>query len=346
MRSINSSRETETQYLYWLVLASPILFLILALLDALYFKWSSVHVVGFLFSVVAGLLFLNHIHIGFTFLMLYEVPELRAWVTGQFGCWRRFALRTAILIALLWLFFLGLLNLLPWVALDSFWSATVFLLLTDTLGSRHVLWQSQGLYLTLFSPEQNYPLLRRLMGMMGLAFVVTVFVDGLHRSTAHPPLFMLTGILALIGFLIWLSILRQSKGWQDRLFLLRYLLWPVNGLSPVGRIGFQAMHGIEYFWVYRNLSAAQRRPGLSVFTWARTVIMAPVVTAALGIVLLYHYFPNALAGDRNDAHKILLGLLSLNLAITFAHYELDHRLFKMKDPMTRQIVGPLLNRLR
>jgi hypothetical protein len=329
-------------------LIAPFLFIAVAVLDAVLGWDFGLSGEGFIFSVIVGLVFLNHIHIAFTFMMLESVPELRAWVKDTYGSRRNFWIVIGLLFTVLYVAMGWLQGILFRDESMEKYLKGFFFVFYEAAGARHLLWQSQGIYLNLYSgttDKPEYPELRRFLGLMGAAFLLAVALDSTHRTIVHKPFFYLAGVASTLGLvLLYLIYKRHSHNRDHRIFLGRYFLWPLGGFSELARFGFQAVHGIEYLWVSKHmLKSKGLKLRQTILPGLGGAVLLPVIAAALSIVILR---TPEIAPDLARTHQDpLLWIFNINIALTFTHYYMDYKLFRMKDARTRATVGPMLENL-
>jgi|GEM_PF-5751135 len=302
------------------------------------------------------MVFLNGIHVIFTFPMLFLLPELRNWL-GAKSKKSYVSLPTHFfaifsLFAILNLFFpnqnsQNVASVGPWLV--------VFCLVVYR--RYHIAAQTVGLSLIYNRKiEKNWtlsPVERSQVGrtdkwerrLAYFAFAMMIFYRmGLPATSAH-PFGSAKWIFSALSFgatfcnlmLIWrLPYAKQSNKFY---FALRYLFIPLSCYSTVAIWAYEAHHGIEYLFLSQKMvsnSSAQANKRLLPWLGALGVIAIYTVAMLFGLrqssVLLADYF--------NPRWFSFIALFTVTTS--YLHYYIDGFLFRMRDPVTRRYVLPLL----
>ena len=111
-------------------------------------------------------------------------------------------------------------------------------------------------------------------------------------------------------------------------------------ITPVAGLGVRATHGSEYLMIFRRLvqsssiDASRKRR----VYWATGAVAA---TYAILFALLWPVAVRELTGV-NPATALLGVALFGTFVVRFVHYYMDSLLYRMSDPFTRSVVGPLI----
>jgi hypothetical protein len=122
-------------------------------------------------------------------------------------------------------------------------------------------------------------------------------------------------------------------------FLMRLLFYPLSQYTFFGFFFTGATHGTEYLGVYHKMYMSSKVKGL------RSLIALIILTAVVVILLvanpyqglhwlLVQHFPSQIG--------VIKWLAAMTVSLTFMHYYLDRCLFKMREPIVRDNIGPLL----
>ena len=317
--------------------------------------------------LLTTLIFLDSVHILWTYVLWIASPELRQWVksnhtkakTGWLkgrGPWGQ----SLVIAGLLGFIFWFIKGSMTWSTLRGM--ATTWLLLDLVGPAQHTVAQMKGISLcynsnlrktfTFTAEEKKRALLSDKLERLffrGLLFgeifywLPKIFNDDKFKIVRIDRLQDLGGIL-IIGSAIALLAngLYFPKQEESRklAFLFRVMLFPLKMLSVIGGVSIRAAHGTEYLFVFRRIMQ-----GSSITQPKRTKIF--LVTIALSLLYLIPY-GLTWSGVLNETFgwkfsDILLGwALGLVFVLRFTHYYMDALLFRMSDPATRMIVGPIL----
>ena len=174
----------------------------------------------------------------------------------------------------------------------------------------------------------------------GLLYQLT-FIDGelnIIDNLKHPSKAILQCcyLLAICFYMLSYYILFGKKIFKNKLYFLpRLLIYPLLPSSFIAHMGWSSIHGMEYFFVtkkYFPLRKTSLFKSLGFFLF--------LITAILFLV---------------DPNWSLFGLLNIKLpesmykfifptlgACQLLHYWIDGRIFKMKDPLIREHIAPIL----
>lgn len=314
--------------------------------------------------LVSYLLFLNLIHIGFTYALLLKLPETRAvggYKNGSVKNWLLWLVVTSVVcLALVY-------NEFPQIAsnfgLPKF-SPRAFYFLWLTYSGFHVLAQVNG-----FLSQYNYrmksavksdrqmqmrfdQMVRRervlLRWFTGMALTPLVLHACFAMGILDPRILAWISIFniasAIFFVLIALNIL--TMGWRlaipKLLFSLRIGLFCLAPLNILVGPMIQALHGLEYGLFVNKLIRGKERAGSNdsgsfwIVAWSLGLISAMLVLSGpvnrLEILLGFSPLP------------VFLGsvLFVVGKTLQFGHFYIDGFLFRFSDSRISESLGPLL----
>jgi hypothetical protein len=343
-----------------LLLAFPVLLIVAALIEALNggFWPSSIGAQRWARFLV-NVLFLNGLHIVFTFVMIAQLPELQKWsVKKSRFTWPLIAVGLS-LIALLVTYAGGYFRVETHHRLLA---AQILVFAGMILPAYHNVWQIRGLALTYRQKENYSPTARLKIIQWDKYFYYLLFISYvlllvshlgwvLPWESSHGEYFLK---LHSEGSLAWLQrssvvlctlssaalIFRACMSKERRksylaFYLLRLMLFPLSAYSYVALMGVLASHGLEYILVYRqmvaNSSLAQNEK--------RNV---HILSASCAFFVFVTMVPGFFIPARREPALAIVFLSAAGTAINYVHYYLDRLIFMMRDPMTRAHTGPLL----
>lgn len=280
--------------------------------------------------ILFEIVFLNITHNAFTLVML-GLPELKAWRehTGP--------LKLLGVFLLLWGSFQAIL-----MSLGSILARDLFFLVSLIFPVHHALSQSFGLSL-IYNKQGDERVKnaerfeRGFYKFFLIAVICSLFVETLPPRYAFDIPFSIrmnlrnifrTLVFTGLGLILLQTVLiRHSVKKRKLLFAGRYLVWAFAMISPAAASGTKAIHGLEYAFVTHKIFGNSKDSR----KWIVLGIFSAVV---IGLFYFrYSYF---------HSDKSLSWLASLSLAVTFFHYYLDRKLFRMRHAINRETVGKLL----
>jgi hypothetical protein len=318
-------------------------------------------------SLLVTLIFMDGVHVVFTFMLLVSVPELWKWSTSHqnrpekgwargLGFWVRLTFVSVFLAILVYV-----LRVEQSTAMvRGMMAAWLFL---ELLGpAQHTLAQMRGIsfcyHSTIrkrfqLSDEEKHRAARTELAerylfkalLFGELFFWIPQIFGPDQLVV-PGLELLKyagGILTCVSAVgLVLNGLRFPRQAETRksLFLTRVLLFPLKMFNSVAGLGVRATHGTEYLVIFRqmvngsNLSQA-RRKRIYWMTFAASVAYSVI------FILTWPVATRDLSGWAAP-QQILNVALVTTFVIRFAHYWTDSVLYKMSNPLTRAAVSPLL----
>ena len=318
-------------------------------------------------TLLTTLIFMDSVHVCFTFMLIACLPELRAWSTHAdnkptqgwdrgWSFWKRMGLIAA-----------GLATVVYFVRVSPTSSAlrgmaTIWLFLELVGPSQHTAAQMRGIsfvYNSTIRKAYSFTLdeqrravaaekLERLLFKSLILGDIFYWIPQIFR----PDRLFVPGTLwiqylggAMVGGsaigLVLNSFRYPRQGETDKTFFLtRVFLFPFKILTPVGGLAIRATHGSEYLLIFRRIvqssSIGEKRQ-------KRVYWYTAAVSFFYGLIFL-SIWPGALTritGMAPSRNLVAAGLF-ITFVVRFTHYYMDAIVFKMSDPLTRNAVGPLL----
>jgi hypothetical protein len=123
---------------------------------------------------------------------------------------------------------------------------------------------------------------------------------------------------------------------ERRLFLLRLAMYPLAPMSVAARFAIPANHGIEYLFVSEKMLNNTEHEQVRRKLWVTGALTLGLGTT-MGVVayLQFHHFFESLT----NWYQLTTASLS---AFAGMHYYLDGELFRMRSPVSRLEMAPLL----
>jgi succinate dehydrogenase hydrophobic anchor subunit len=302
---------------------------------------------------VANTFLLNSLHVVLTFALILGSSALRNWVRENYKISiRQWLLRVSGILTLFLVLF--------WAAGAHFvvqekWRQPFcfLLILAGVIAPHfHSIWQIRGIS-TLYDQGNTSYLERYLINILFLFFtlsqiarlliefpnVLTIFGPYVSRLQQLPLdkirlIGTLLGLLAAGGVIVN-SILRKGLYMKRRsFFLLRLFLFPLGTYSFMALAGTSAAHGLEYLAVFWKVSGTQpkdEKNKIRKYGILSMILLIPFMMPIYGV--FWSIFPK---------NNFLEFISALGIAIVYTHYIVDGALYRMKDPVTRKIVGPML----
>jgi hypothetical protein len=307
-------------------------------------------------NFLANIIFLNSIHIAFTFMMIASLPELKTWLRLE-NRNRHIVLNGIVLFAALWLGQWWLRNPQGFgifsILLKIFWIFLPFY---------HIVRQTYGissLYserLIDISPADTKMRLKHLKKIersifdifLYLSFIaitcIAISDENKQKSVMLDyAIYLISGVFVIL--VIYLLKLNSTKDLPAQpgkiLFLLRLLLYPFAFLTPLGFIGLASVHGIEYASIFRKMSINSRGSILNYLKAPALLFFVPIFLLCLvsnrsGVL--------GLVSDGNLIEPNLSKIFSTTVgALSFVHYYFDGLIFKFKNSSSRGLISPLLS---
>ncbi|MBN8540674.1 MAG: hypothetical protein J0L82_09845 [Deltaproteobacteria bacterium] len=299
--------------------------------------------------ILLEIIFLNVTHNAFTVMMIASFPELRPWVIAQGnGSAFRFFLKTSAI-------FIGLAAAISVALLSgSKLAQGLFAVAGVFFPIQHAIAQSLGLSLVYNGKAQEAPektkrtewFERRLVIALIFLIVASVLVQTVPSLSAATGSYRIFGFgLGALLFPISLTLgvvivglmffYPRSIRMKKSLFALRFPIWAYALISPFGLMATQAIHGLEYLFVFRKMANASK--------FGRWKMPSLIILFLVIVFGMFRVIFSAGSMFPKDQAPVWLSLLAaISIAFSFLHYYLDRKLFLMRDPTNRQTVGSLL----
>lgn len=329
----------------------PLLLITLFLLQQLLWKELTARSYDWI-ELAANVVFLNNVHLAFTYGIVFFHPAARRWARAKAGAgplrfWTLFWLLHAALFA----GFLLLARVLYPAAGIRGDGSVAFLLALAVVGNWHFLAQSFGisqLHGKVASATGTAKAEKRERALFRLLILaITVFLPLRFFQGENLPLtaLMFAATLALAAAIIansWLT--PHWNGSSKTLFLTRLLIWPFLLLSPAANAVLRAVHGLEYLFVFRKLFSGRKAFRLPALFFAFLALFAPAFVASNYISRLLTRENSPLFDGSSFGIWFLHVAFAVNLTCTVSHYLIDRLLFTMRHPENRRFTGRLLTK--
>lgn len=329
-----------------LQLVLPFFFIILAILEVCG-SWHVPNSHQRYWIFTSNILFLNSIHVGFTFMILSALPLAQAWRQENQSSFFFIAPSLSLFI----LFFV-----FSWFfSKEDDAIGLILALMYRFFGFYHLIKQSLGislLYDRNFEKQEkrsNDSSFEKIVfsGLIAVTFFrcFTEFSNEYSwwSENANSILIHLLtfSLLSLVLLLFANKLIRHSETRLIKwIFLCRLFLLPLSMVSFLGLIGLVATHGVEYAFIIRKMSLSSGIELSSYLQGFSLVALFTVVTLSLVSThsgLLSFWVVDGFKGS--FLHKLAWVTFS---SITFIHYYIDGILFRFKNSWVRENIGPLL----
>lgn len=299
---------------------------------------------GWFLAFLPNIVFINFLHVFMTYSMYLHLPELKRFRTElreQRG--ENLDLRLILLFLGFMVFLMG------YMYAASLWEhewqrAAMLLLVLKVPQILHTCAQFSG-FNSIFSvvdPSkrgQGAPAWqkRALIGV-GVLYLIVLCLRPFMREI-EGMVAVVSVVLPLCMLALFIALVRSHQaGWQRPVYLLRTFVYSLSPFFQIPRILTEINHGSEYLYVYRRMSANSdlARPlkkKMHLFTGALMLFGAGLYMARFFLV-----------ADYADLTLPLLVLAALPTACSYLHFYMDARLFRMKDPLCREHVAPMINK--
>jgi hypothetical protein len=320
-----------------------------------------------LHQYLSSIIFLDSVHIVFTFVLMATLPEMREWSksketrekTGWFkglGPLARFAVMGTILGVIIWV-----IKVNPSTS-TLFGMASVWLFFELLGPSHHTVSQMRGISFCYnsalrkkfkFSDEQKAMAsksekMEKLFFNMLLASELLYWFPEIFRADKYiiPGIdsFQLIGASLAISAAVALVVNGLYFPSQDKskkaLFLTRGFLFPLKMLSIISALAIRATHGMEYLIVFRKMVRSSQ---ISKPKKSRVFLIAGIVSAAYVIpfTVMGYGFLYKMTGFQASERMIAAAVIG-TFILRYTHFYMDSVMFKMSDSATRAAVAPLL----
>lgn len=317
--------------------------------------------------MLAGIIFIDGIHVVFSFMLLVMLPELRTWAASednkpQKGWSKGLSFWTHTgLIAIALGVCAFLLRVYP--GTFSIRGMAMTFLLIEILGpAQHTIAQMRGISFCYngalrrtykFSEEEraiattNEKIERLLFTALLVGEVFYWIPDIFNLDHFNIPgidsVHFVGGVMSIasVAGLIVNSLYFPKQGNSRKsAFLFRLALFPLKMLTTVGGIFLRAAHGTEYLVIFKRMVQ-----GSKISNRQKTKIF--LITAIASVAYIFFFvltWPVAiteLLGQ--EPPSMLFGVaLVFTFIVRYTHYYTDSIVYRMSNPVTRAAVGPLL----
>jgi hypothetical protein len=277
---------------------------------------------------------------------LIIIIKLKGWITDRTQLQKIF-LALESFVVVIFIFFA---HLYIYKHFDQAWSKTLFSFFLFFIPSHHALAQSFGLNYIYNSLADKKTMLQleKYERWLSVCFMVLILsyltiivfpneVISFFGSKTALLLrkFTLRGtFLATLLFVVLFLKYPKEIRLKKIIFSSRYLVWFCALFSHSAAIGTRCIHGIEYACVtHKVMSRSKGR-----FRWLWLITLSALVAYIC-------YFREVMMMSLRSAEGvsgIVASVASLSIAISYLHYFLDRRLFRMRHTLNRKTMGALL----
>jgi hypothetical protein len=318
-------------------------------------------------TLLTTLVFMDGVHVTFTFMLIACLPELRNWSKasenkGQVfmkkdaSFWKRMAIVAGGLTLVVFV-----LKVSPESSMIR-GMATIWLFLELLGPSQHTAAQMRGISFVYnstirraytFNAEEQaravsaekwerYLFKLLILGDV-LYWIPRIFIQD-RFSIPYMGLVQYIGAISVgasaIGLLLN-SFRYPKQGETDKTFFLtRVLLFPFKIINPVGGLAIRATHGTEYLLIFRRIvqssSISDAKKKRAYWLTAGVSFFYGLIFVSIWPGTMFHLF------GFNPPRNLVGIALMITFVVRFTHYYMDALVFKMSDPMTRAAMSPLL----
>ncbi len=348
MKNLNFFKTSPfNKSLEFLNQALPVFFLIGSLFE-IYYVFSFSIEQKKTFNFFAQIVFLNVIHVSFTYFFLLVVPEFRDYVSQKSielnyslkKHWLKFFVYT-------WIIF-SLLSALPFIfpSLKKYEFILFLPHIPILLGSGyHIIRQSVGISIMYFlnlkggdtkTKMSIIKLEKNFIGILVAIIVLHIIIQialpiSLKNYAIGMMIFVLTCYISFVLFKIYRFSFEVFK--VRFLFYARYLFFPLAPLSIFSTLGRASIHGVEYLMILEKVVNAKEKK-----KWRLNWLFF-VAVLFYAAVVFYGLKNNAIDLFMDVLHpesvqQLLIGAL-IN-SITFLHFYIDSFIYKFNDPLVQK----------
>jgi len=320
-----------------------------------------------LLVLATSLIFLDGVHIVFTYVLVAMLPELRAWSVsdatrsksgwskGQ-GFWLKSTLVAIALGTIYWVIRMSP-RTSPIMGMATIW------MFFEMLGpAQHGIAQMRGISLCYNGilrrkiqfteaekslATQNEKLERLFFSSLLLGEILywipdifgldKIRVPGMDASRFIGGVLAIASAVAIIVNSLYFPRQSQSKKFG---FVVRVAVYPLRMLSMIGTITLRAAHGTEYLVIFKRIVQGSK---ISESRKKRVFLVATFFSLAYAVIFAIS-FPVAVrqATGRYVPREWIANTLLFAFIVRYSHYYLDSVIYRMSNPATRAVIGPLL----
>lgn len=322
-------------------------------------------------ALIISFLSLQSLHVVLTFLGLIYLPEFKSWVQrSSKGKTKIFWLKISLLTLTLFALFFYASSPFYRSPNAPLYIVSLVVIMNFMITLHHRLSQTYGISLA-YSHRQNqsglprplrnykiekYAFVSLLMFTLLLyAFRLPNFAvvfqeygftlsNSVRKMIAYPS-YIIAICLAffLVFFSLYEGISQKIKIYQNykAAHSLKTIFYPFSLSSFIALLAMECLHGIEYVLIWRKLSRGSSGRFLS--NRAITLTISTIVVIFTLIVFIPELWLRLELPREGFQFLLLRIFVAANVAITYAHFYLDRKLFRMRNPASREIVGKILN---
>ncbi len=297
-----------------------------------------------------SIVFFNQIHVYFTFALILFNPAAKSWLKDRESEIPYFHVRWLFVFFFIFAFTLvgqrNLGSLYGGMHVKHFVLSVFFLmgmhhsyaqdygismLYNRQLESRHSLLPSQKIKVRRLEQMEK----SLIFTMMWTQFLFVLFKQLPRWSTTLNQMSLGICLLCALGLILISTRYPHSTSSNKTYFMMRFLFYPFIFVSFACASARAALHGAEYYFVYNKIASPK----------GRLQISPAIAFVAAGTVLIL--FNDDMLGwmpPRGFLHREAISSITTPLALAAAtlHYHFDALLFKMKSPVNRKHILPLL----
>ena len=308
-----------------------------------------------LISALTSLIFLDGIHIIYSFILILALPEMRQWTRS--GLWAR----AGVLALLLGVTFY--LMAFADITQDMGWVASVYAMVEVFGPQQHTLAQMRGIsfcyhsairksgklepseFARALSVEKWEKVFFRMLLIGDLLFFIPYFLSSGEFQVPDfvYRLHFLGGFMVgagTVGIFLNGRLFPRQHGSGKMAYLSRVLLFPLKSVVAPALFVLRATHGTEYLIIFRQMVknsalTESRRKRIFNFTLGASLVYGVVYSLTFpGFIMKYAHF--------HEPQSVFVSLALLHIVVRYVHYFLDSLIYRMSDPETRGAVAPLL----
>jgi hypothetical protein len=140
-------------------------------------------------------------------------------------------------------------------------------------------------------------------------------------------------IALIVTQIIVSSYIPYTKKTLKLFFQLRFFLIVFIPLSDFSIISLSGMHAIEYFFIYKTILNKSKISLLN----KKQLYLYSFIT----IIILNIFASPWWLQSESEKVPLLYLMTTIYTSLSFIHFFLDRYIFRMRDPNTRKIIGPL-----
>ena len=164
------------------------------------------------------------------------------------------------------------------------------------------------------------------------------------KQSLTTPVYVIFWLAVILAFfaIIKSALMRPEIFKTNKpIYLLRLLIFPFVAFSFAASCILTIMHGVEYVCVFNKMNSRSNQPESNRM---QVLITAVILLFIYGLLVFWveskkSILPN---GEVQIIEPTAQFFSILTIGLVYTHYYLDRIIFRMRDPVTRELVGPLL----